>query len=629
MIVEKKTKTIAVTGIDGSGKSTVIQRLVELFPGSSGNIQVMNCPEYHNTENAPLGNLSRQLDAFTKVSDQMGNFQLKGISIYLQATLFGIVQNFFIDTFRPEILVNERHAVIDSVAYGNFYCMLMQRSLDRDTLEDELKSKLEEHDKGAYDAIINWVDLSSSRLSNDFDFWGLTQHLLKTFSLPQKEMIEEVKKQFQSDLPDVLILLDAQADVASARVNEREDNKELHEKDEILEQIRKAYFNIIKYINSEYHEVKPGLLISIFMLSLFIGIIYSIVLLLKHYKKENEKSMLPIIVMSILFYFFAGADIMNASGLFKFVYLLEYAFMLFILSMTYALLNRFVDLHETIETLNAGLEINVKERTEELQSAMEELKVINKELVSTRDALWGEMQLAKKIQTVLLPPEPKIPGFQLSAYMMPAEEVGGDYYDIINTNKNDWILIGDVSGHGVPAGLIMMMAQSSIRSHVMINPDIAPSDLLDYISTAIRYNIQYLNEERFMTITALSYNKDDEIVFSGKHEDILIYRSNNNEVEEIKTDGICISKMDLGNKNKNLLLKVNPGDIIVLFTDGLIEAREKNQQEKMLGQEKLIHTLKKCCNQSTEEIKEELINMLNNYFFYDDVTFLILKKLLD
>lgn len=91
------------------------------------------------------------------------------------------------------------------------------------------------------------------------------------------------------------------------------------------------------------------------------------------------------------------------------------------------------------------------------------------------------MEIAKKIQTILLPKSPKVEGYELSAEMITAAEVGGDYYDIINGTSEDWVTIGDASGHGVIAGLIIMMVQVSIRSMLVENPNIAPSELIEKI----------------------------------------------------------------------------------------------------------------------------------------------------
>ena len=105
---------------------------------------------------------------------------------------------------------------------------------------------------------------------------------------------------------------------------------------------------------------------------------------------------------------------------------------------------------------------------------------LREELKIARDALWSEMELAKRIQTALLPDKDNIKGFKVAATMFPAIEVGGDYYDIIETSDTDkWVTIGDVSGHGVDSGLIMMMAQTSIVSTINCNKNSKPSEILN------------------------------------------------------------------------------------------------------------------------------------------------------
>jgi len=86
------------------------------------------------------------------------------------------------------------------------------------------------------------------------------------------------------------------------------------------------------------------------------------------------------------------------------------------------------------------------------------------QLLDARDALWTEMELAKKIQTSLLPDQRKIDNFEIACVMLPAEDVGGDYYDIIETKAGErWIAIGDVSGHGLESGLVMGQYLSGIQ----------------------------------------------------------------------------------------------------------------------------------------------------------------------
>ena len=81
------------------------------------------------------------------------------------------------------------------------------------------------------------------------------------------------------------------------------------------------------------------------------------------------------------------------------------------------------------------------------------------------------MEVAKRIQTSLLPQNRRVGGYDVAARMQPAAEVGGDYYDIIQAGEDrNWIAIGDVSGHGVESGLVMMMTQTSILSLVQREP---------------------------------------------------------------------------------------------------------------------------------------------------------------
>ncbi|HYG66671.1 MAG TPA: hypothetical protein VD838_03395, partial [Anaeromyxobacteraceae bacterium] len=90
----------------------------------------------------------------------------------------------------------------------------------------------------------------------------------------------------------------------------------------------------------------------------------------------------------------------------------------------------------------------------ELVDANEKLDRSREELKAARDALWGEMEVAKRIQTALLPQNRRAGRYEISARMSPAAEVGGDYYDIIEDgNERHWVAIGDVSGHGVESGL--------------------------------------------------------------------------------------------------------------------------------------------------------------------------------
>jgi predicted ATPase/serine phosphatase RsbU (regulator of sigma subunit) len=211
---------------------------------------------------------------------------------------------------------------------------------------------------------------------------------------------------------------------------------------------------------------------------------------------------------------------------------------------------------------NDTLEVQVAERTEELRRTLAEL--------------WSEMDLARKIQTVLLPSETRFRDYEVSAMMVPASTVGGDYYDIIRTDGSDWVLIGDVSGHGVTAGLTMMMIQTAIRTIVLSGGEgtstLTPAQVLSRVNAAVRGNLRKVDEDHYMTITGLQL-QGGSVRYSGLHQDILIYRASSRAVERVETRGMWIGPVDdIAPLLRDDTLELTSGDIVLLFTDGITEA---------------------------------------------------------
>ncbi len=250
------------------------------------------------------------------------------------------------------------------------------------------------------------------------------------------------------------------------------------------------------------------------------------------------------------------------------------------------------------------------------------------ELKEARDALWGEMEIAKQIQTALLPDKVVAKDYEIRAIMLPAEEVGGDYYDFIQIpNGKTWVSIGDVSGHGVEPGLIMMMVQTSILTTISNFPSYPPSRVLRSINYTIKENISRLKKDSFVTLVILSLF-DTQIVFSGKHQDIIIYRSNSHSIETIPTSGTWIGLVDdIGNHLTDTIITFNKGDLILLYTDGVTEA--VNELGEMYGQKRLEQALHKYSSLPIKEIIKNIINEIQAFQINqeDDITLLIIKKI--
>ena len=270
------------------------------------------------------------------------------------------------------------------------------------------------------------------------------------------------------------------------------------------------------------------------------------------------------------------------------------------------------------------------ERLELLQllSAQAAISIENSRLIAHREngaKLQTEMQIAADIQSTLIPDNPIIDGFEITAYIKPANDIGGDYYDVINCGSNDWVVIGDVSGHGVPAGLVMMMVQSSIQTMVRKYPDLRPSELLSIVNETIKYNVKKMKDQKYMTITAFSFRKDGSAVYSGLHQDLLVYRASSSNVDVLSTGGLWLSPWDLKRENIDSDLYMKRGDTLLLYTDGLTEAIDAGNA--MFSDNKLVGIFKKYGNLKTDEIRDKILEALQGYTLNDDVTVVLLKKI--
>lgn len=249
----------------------------------------------------------------------------------------------------------------------------------------------------------------------------------------------------------------------------------------------------------------------------------------------------------------------------------------------------------------------------------------NQKLQKAMEEIWGEMELAKKIQTVLLPEHPEIKGYDIIASLDPADEVGGDYYDVISVGGYKWIVIGDVSGHGVPAGLVMMMVQTAIHTVLLDNPGVQPSQLLAVINRTIYQNIQKMHEAKHMTIVVLAGGVNGDFTFAGLHEDILVWRAETETVESIETDGMWIGmEEDIEDLLSTETLSLKPGDCMVLFTDGVTEARGKDGS--FFGNQRLVKLIEQFGPYPVDEIHSNVMAVLESYEKPDDVTLVIIKR---
>jgi serine phosphatase RsbU (regulator of sigma subunit) len=212
--------------------------------------------------------------------------------------------------------------------------------------------------------------------------------------------------------------------------------------------------------------------------------------------------------------------------------------------------------------------------------------------------------------------------------MEPAAEVGGDYYDVIHADGRDWLVIGDVSGHGVSSGLVMMMVQTAVRTTLSQNPDLPPSGVLTAINRTIAENIQQLGESEHVTITVLSVHPGGRLIYAGSHEDILIYRAALREVERVETQGMWIGLDDnIEGMLENAELGLRVKDTLLLYTDGITESwRRGGPREDVFGDDQLEELFGNLGHRSLDNIRDVILEALEDYERDDDVTMLILRR---
>ena len=238
-----------------------------------------------------------------------------------------------------------------------------------------------------------------------------------------------------------------------------------------------------------------------------------------------------------------------------------------------------------------------------------------------------ELAIAQRVQTSLLPRKFAVPGLEIAAKMIPASEVGGDYYDVLPVDGGCWIAVGDVSGHGLDAGLIMLMLQSSLSTTVLAHPDARPGDVLRLVNSALVHNIRgRLGARDHVTLSLLRYTVDGRIVYSGAHEEMIVLRRRSGAVETITTPGTWLgARRDVGKFFVDNELRLEDGDLLVLYTDGITEARDDGG--KMFDLERLVAAVQAVAHKPAVLVRDNVLTEVRRYMArqQDDMTLLVIR----
>lgn len=274
---------------------------------------------------------------------------------------------------------------------------------------------------------------------------------------------------------------------------------------------------------------------------------------------------------------------------------------------------------------------NIKMYSELQKSIKEQLKTnnklkeTNKELKRAQDRINKDLEHARLIQQSLLPQNIEVSQeIEIAAHYLSADAVGGDYYDVFKINEDLYgIVVADVSGHGIAAALIMSMGKILLKTFSREEP--SPQKTLEKINKIFLSEVITDHFVTFFYAVVDVKNKNLKFTSAG-HCPILMVDKINKEIKGIRADGLFLGVFD------DIMLKENQlsyqkGTIrLILYTDGLTEAR--NEKEEMYGIERLKNITKESINFPPKEVITKIIEDQNKFCGYkrnleDDITLLV------
>ncbi|MEG3922895.1 SpoIIE family protein phosphatase, partial [Microcoleus sp. T3_A4] len=266
----------------------------------------------------------------------------------------------------------------------------------------------------------------------------------------------------------------------------------------------------------------------------------------------------------------------------------------------------------------------LEQAIEQLADSAQKLDTLNERLKEDNLRMGAELDIVRQMQQMILPnaSELEIEGLDIAAYMAAADEVGGDYYDVLNTDGVVTLGIGDVTGHGLESGILMLMAQTAVRTLKEIR-ETDPVRFLDALNRTLYKNVQRMKSEKSLTLAILNYSQG-QVSISGQHEETIIVRLGG-LVERIDTMDLGFPIAlddDIADFISHISMELQPGDGLVLYTDGIPEA--KDIKKKQYGVEQMCEVIRQNWHLSAEEIKQAVIDDLRGHIgtqkVFDDIT---------
>ncbi len=298
-----------------------------------------------------------------------------------------------------------------------------------------------------------------------------------------------------------------------------------------------------------------------------------------------------------------------------------------------------IKLNEIVKEIAAGnfdkrVKVKSKDEVGELAGSVNQMaedltKAVEAKIYKSR--VEKELELAQKIQENLLPKSvPEVKGIDLSGHVIPATEIGGDVYDTLIDEKGNLLTyVGDVTGHGVPAGILSAISNSIIVS-------LHDGKLIDIANNLNKILKTKATPNMFITAAFTRYepSKPDKLTYlSAGHEQLIHFKASTQKAQMLPSGGIALGMFpDVSKLLKTQEVKdFQEGDVIILYSDGIPEAW-KNDTETF-GFDQLVQSLEqnsKDKSATAEQIRDGILkdikDFTGDYEQKDDITILVIKR---
>jgi len=275
-------------------------------------------------------------------------------------------------------------------------------------------------------------------------------------------------------------------------------------------------------------------------------------------------------------------------------------------------------LHMETKTYSKVLEQTVRE----LEASREVIRLKNLE---EQKKLDQELALAEETQKSLLPHcLPEFENFRIHAFNKPTRYVGGDFYDFLQLSSGEWVgVLADVSGKGISAALLSSMLLGALSTEFRYGTQ--PQEVLNRVN-------QLLYEKtlpgRFVTLFLFLLNSQGVGQFIGAgHNPAYLFRSDTGKIELLSSGNLILGAFARISYQSSPL-HLHQGDILVVYSDGLTEAR--NQREEMFGAERLLEIIQQEAPSGSHAFQQKFLNAVEEFTQgmpqRDDITFLVVEK---